>query len=297
MTDWLIATPAWGERCVDHFVNTVAPAIKFAASRISGRLRFIVHTDSPARIDAALGVFGRQLLPVPPGVTPHHSLGAAHRGAIASTALGEAIAFINADMVPSIECFAAAEARFQQGKRLVMTAGTRTLSTERPPIGSSARGLLSWAWQHRHPWIVGCTWGEGRTNLPSLLHFRSGGNVVLRGFHLHPFAVLKEKDFGFRRDTIDHDLMDAFSKDEIHVVTDADELGFAEMSPRERDFGYGRTISVQSIAAWATRGASPTHRWLFQHRIVLAGKPGDEIGDTAICRQILAQLDGSAPQR
>ena len=62
--------------------------------------------------------------------------------------MGEAVAFINADMVPSREVFAAAERRFSEGKRLIICSSLRTLiapakhlidgasfSRTEPPIG------------------------------------------------------------------------------------------------------------------------------------------------------------------
>ncbi len=120
--DWLIAAPAWGTRCVDLFIERALPAIMCAGDGISGKLRFVVHTDEPERIEAALGKLEYWLYPVPPGKTPHESFGLAHREAIDLARHGECIAFINADMVASVEVFAAAERRFAVGKRMIMMA-------------------------------------------------------------------------------------------------------------------------------------------------------------------------------
>src|SRR4051794_16826425 len=127
MTDWLISTPAWGDRCVKLACAVAIPAIKVALAQRSGGHRFLVHTDQPEKVRAVLQGSKYTLLPVPPGGNSHYSLGNANRDAIATARMGEAIAFINADMVPSIEVFSAAERRFTQGKRLIMCASNRTL--------------------------------------------------------------------------------------------------------------------------------------------------------------------------
>ncbi len=103
MTDWLIATPVWGERCLSAFETYVVPAIKAAASKIDGKVRFVVHTDQPFRLDGVLGSFGRRILPVPEGANAWVKAGAANREALREAQMGEAVAFINADMVPSVE--------------------------------------------------------------------------------------------------------------------------------------------------------------------------------------------------
>ncbi len=55
----------------------------------------------------------------------------ANREALELAEPGEAVAFINADMVCSREIFAASERRFAEGKRLIMMAASRTLGGER----------------------------------------------------------------------------------------------------------------------------------------------------------------------
>jgi hypothetical protein len=113
--NWLVTTPAWGERCVGLFTDIVLPAIKAAAARSCGVVRFLIHTDDPKRIKQALDQSGfalseQRVIPVPKGDhTPHVILGNAHRGAIAEAKYNGCVAFINADMVPSVEIFESAE--------------------------------------------------------------------------------------------------------------------------------------------------------------------------------------------
>jgi hypothetical protein len=291
MHDWLIATPAWGERCVWLFVNQTLPAIRAAAARVSGNVRFLVHTDDPKRIKEELGSLPpHMVLPVPKGDSPHVKLGECHRKAIELTGNGECIAFINADMAPSVEVFEAAERRFAEGKRLIMMAATRTCDGV-PPVGARSADLLRWTMQHRHPIISRCFWGaDSGTTVPWAIYFQRDDDIVLRGFHLHPFAVMKDRGLSFQRKTIDADLPDQFTREEIHLVTDADEASFAEISEPWRTFKLlNGPITVESAAKWAKNAATPVHQWFFTHRIAICGK-GEDIGDAAVCDDILRAL-------
>lgn len=289
MADWLISTPVWGARCVDAFVERALPAIKAAAGGIGGRLRFVVHTDQPFALTEALAGLERVVRPVPPGPNAHHSAGLANREALDLARPGECVAFINADMVGSVEIFAAAERRFAQGKRLIMMAASRTLGGE-PPIGAASADLLDWTMRFPHPAIVECCWPTGRSVIPWCLYFERGDDVVLHGFHLHPFAVMKDRHIAFQGATIDCDLADNFAREEIHLITDPTEAAFAELSPPDRVFPLiPQPLTATDVATWARYHATPLHRWLFGQRIGIRGNAAD-LGDEIVCNQILAAI-------
>lgn len=290
--DWLISVPVWGARCIDAFSGVVLPSLRVAiAAGISGQVRFIVHTDEPGKIEQLLGSFAREIYPVPAGESFHHSAGAANRDALARARPGECVALVNADMVASREVFAAAERSFAAGKRMIMMAASRTLGGE-PPVGAASAELLYWTMRRRHPAIAECFWGKGRSGTPWAIYFECGSHVVLHGFHLHPFAVMKDRTLTFDGVTIDFDLADNYRQEEIHLVMDADEAAFAELSPPERVFPLRPdVISVESIARWASRRATPRHRWLFEQPIAICGR-GADIGDRAVCADILRAIDG-----
>jgi len=298
MTDWVIAIPAWGKRCMDHFEFRTLPAIQAALAKLSpdDNVRFIVHTDQPERVQDCLGDWEVDLRPRPDtGIDNNHiRLGNAHREVLAKAKVGEAVAFINADMVCSVEAFAAAGARIKQGKKLIMCMGTRTAEDagEYPPIGVSSRELLQWAWDHRHGWITGCIWGTGRTKSPTVLYFPLKDGVVLHAFHLHPFVVVKEHEaLSFSKVTVDCDLVEQFPLHMIHVVTDADELSFAEISPFDYQLAESpMSMSKDTVAAFARNVTNSTHRWFFSHRIVISGICSD-MSEVPICSQILSSID------
>jgi hypothetical protein len=291
--DWLISTAVWGPRCMASFTNYTLPAIRLAAQNIGGNLRMVVHTDAP-RAMAPILSSDDIVLPVRHGKTNHHSLGDANREALHMARPGECVAFINADMVASVEVFAAAEKQFVAGKRIVMMAATRTLGGI-PPVGAKSRELLEWTMAHRHPAISELFWGNGRSSCPWSLYFEDGPNIAMHGFHLHPFALVKDGTSSFYGVTIDRDLMDDISNDDTHIVTDIDEASFAELSPPERVFKLlHKPMTVETIAAWAKRQTSPPHRWAFTKSIGITGS-GSVTDSARHCAAILAETNVQGP--
>lgn len=300
---WVIAVPAWGEHYRSLFLGPVLRSHLTAIDRLncefrnSVRVRYIVHTDAPAEVAAALQGFEVTLVPPPPPGAPYLAFAAAHRQAIETARDKERVGILNADMLVSIEAFAAAEHRFRQGKRAIIAAGTRTVAPTphwwRRNFGPSpmpARQLLAWSMRNAHPITKQCFWGPGRCHLPWGIYFREGGNVVLRAFHLHPFAVVKDRDLPFQN-TVDLAMVDNYRRDEMHIVTDADEMALAEMSPLSKTFDDNAwPIDTTAILTWALRGAGPTHWWNFGHRICIQGDPAAVTSDAAVADTI-ARLD------
>ncbi len=291
--NWLVVIPCWGERHCDVFERVVFPAVVLAATKHSGTVRYLIHTTAHDRdrLQSVTHGYLRTLMLLP---LEHNNfyqvLGACHKQALEYALDGECVAFINADMVPSVEIFSAAERRFATGKRLVVTTGTRTLddTSAPPPIGAKSADLLLWAWCHPHQWTIDCTWGKMHTRVPSVVYFDREGFVNMHGFHLHPFALIKDRALDFKW-TIDCNLVNSYSCDEIHVVTDAHELSFAELSPRERSYGqYPEYYGIDKMIEWA-KETDEMQRWFFTHPIAIIGD-GSDIGDRAICNQILAAL-------
>lgn len=294
--NWLVAIPAWGQRCLDIFEKATLPAALAAAKYSNSQIRFLIHTDNPARLALSMKGCEVEFRPVPvAGRDPHHKLGHANREAIAKAAPGECLAFINADMPGSTEIFGAAEQRFNEGKRLIMMAGTRTIGGI-PPAGARSADLLRWSVQHAHPAMTECIFGIGRSKMCSTVYFRRGEDVICHAWHQHPFALLMDRKVEFAGVTTDRDLQDNYKRDEIHLVTDANESSFAEVSPPERVFGLGPApMNISTILAWATKhnASSPHHAWFFEHPIAICGDGGD-IGDRAVVNSVLKEFRARA---
>lgn len=287
MKSWLISIPVWGAAYREIFLDVTLPAILAALGRVKTRARFVIHTDRPDKLEAAFR-HPVEFRKIPAG-SKYEAFGRGHQEGLASAAPSEFVALLNADLVPSIEAFTAAEKRFAEGRKAIIVAGARTLYGETlPPVGASAGELHDYALDNLHPINRECFFGRGRTSIPSILYFADAQGVVMRCFHLHPFAVVAADGQAFSG-TIDRDLVDCFAADDIHVVTDRDEMAFAEISPPEKVFPLvPRPIDVNQVVAWARRGASRRHRELFRHQIVVRGQPSGY--DERIARQILQAL-------
>lgn len=110
----------------------------------------------------------------------------------------------------------------------------------------------------------------------------------MHGFHLHPFAFINDRPLSFGT-TPDLDLAELFTIDEMHVVTSADELSFAEISPLSHDLGRQATkLGFENVARWAMH-TLPLHHWQFGHPIAIIGD-GSDIGDRDVCAALLAEI-------
>lgn len=300
MNKWLITIPSWGKRCNDALYRYAFPAIEAALNtRVYNRqVSFMIHTDEPEFMKRLFWQYDVKTRPVPIDPmhpkSPHHSLGLAHKEAIALAEHGSRIAFLCADMVPSVEVFDAADKRFAQDKKLIMCAATRTLSGS-PPIGAKSQTLIDWTMRNMHPMIRECFFGTGRISCPWAIYFKRGDQIVLHGLHLHPFAAIKtNKMMSFQGATVDFDLAASFDYSEIHLVTDPNELSFAELSPAERVFPlHAKPFTMFDVVVWANARAHciPVHHWFFEQRILIQGD-GSNMDEMAIVDNILEALKG-----
>lgn len=296
--DIIVAVPAWGRHYTKTFLGPVLRTHRAALAALrdeySGtvHVRYVVQTDEPVAVSRALGDLELTLVP-PPSVqkarNPMRAMATAHAHAIESARTNERVILLNADIMVSTEAFVAIERQFRQGKKAIVTCGTRTLpGMFGPPGPLPARELLAWSMRRPHPITTSCFWGTGYCHLPWGVYFREGNSIVLRAFHLHPFAVVKDRPLKFDG-TIDMDLMDNYQHDEIHVVTDPDEMAMVEMSPKTKILGDNPwKIDVGQILAWALRGARPMHWWNFTHRICVQGDASSVKEDERVAELVMS---------
>lgn len=287
---WLISIPVWGKYHTDTFIRYALPALRLVKCNLDVQL--IVHTDDASKLWKEMAGLPVQFRPLLEGPTPHDTFGNCHREAIELAETGQFVLLLCADMVASKEVLAASEARFAEGKKLIIAAATRCAmkKVNKPPLGATARELLDWTLTSVHPSVQDCFWGTGGSMLPWALYFKSETSVVVRGFHLHPISMVKSPGLTFTGISIDEFLVDKFTEEEIHVVTSPDELALAELSPPERMFKcLPHPMTPKSVYIWANHRTTPRHRWLFTHRIVIQGV-GEELSDVAPCEAILEKL-------
>lgn len=294
----LVSIPAWGEWHVTACAHVALRSVRAALEWYPFPVRFLVHTDRSDFLRPAFRGLDVEFRPVPAHANFYFAMGNCHREALAAARSGEMVVLMCADQVVSREALVSCRDIIGRGAAAVFCAGPRAHA--RPldaPVGAAARDLLAFALAHPHPWTRELVYGRGRARGLSLIYFQTAASTVAHGFHLHPFAVLNDRALTFRRATLDLDLIDCFAPAEIHVVEHPDELATIEISPLSKMIPLAETpFGAGDIAQWAHVNASPKHRWLFEHRIVLAGS-GEDCGDTpvvAAVRQRLAALATAA---
>lgn len=266
------------------------PSVQQAAARATVTPHLIVHTNQPDVVGPHIPwAWTHELRDV--GNEPTYvTLQESHADAVQSAESGDYVLLLNADLVVSGNIIQACQEHFSRGMQAVVLSGIRTVKQdERPPLGAEPRALLEWAWAHRHRIIRDLEWGTGRSMLPSNIFFESNGAVCARGFHLHPVAIVKQETTSFQS-TIDGDLLDCFSRDKIHVVTDPDDCSMLEVSPEKRRFPVGRgTMTSFGVARSMLKRASDTHKWLFMHRLGVVGDyQSDE--DERVAAEVLEHM-------
>ncbi|MDB5555419.1 MAG: hypothetical protein JWL86_5403 [Rhizobium sp.] len=276
MSHWIVALPVWGAHYVDVYLKAALPSLQ-AALAFAG--------INPA--DCEIIVYGDGELasrPMPTIGDKYRQLGDVHRDALAKAPNGARVMLLTADMVVSREVFAACDARFDAGKRAIVVGPSRTLLDAPLVAGRSSRDLLAWSLEHAHPFTQETFFG-GKALPPSTMRFRKGKDVTMRGFHLHPLAVVKDRPLPFKG-TLDQDLIGFFDQAEIHIVTQADEMSAAELSPADLRFTCAtRPVGAAEIILWAKRQCLPVNWWLSTHRIVLAGNGHTD--DRALWAQVM----------
>jgi len=288
---FLIEIPVWGQRCVMSLVRYGLPSIKAAMAQHPAGYSFLVHTDSLDELVPHFEGLRATFRVVPDGEDGFHKLGNCHRDAFEYAEIGEYVIPLTADLVLSRECFAAVSSRFASGKKLIACAATRCLLRDwEPPIGERASILLDWTMANRHPAIRELFWGTGTSGCPWSLYFKTDNGIIMRGLHLHPFAVVNRSGLNFIGVNVDETLAEEFSTDEIHVVVSKDELALAELSPPDRLFVlYDSPIDEKRVFKWGVEHSNRRHHWFFSHRIVIQGTDKG-ISDIAPCQGILDKL-------
>lgn len=276
---WKVIIPAWGNEAVHELLTIAIPhlteAVSYGGYKPSD-IELIINTDYPERVGrygGGLSEFRTTFRPIVKRGGKYKILTTANQDALNSIEFDSKIMLMTADMVVSREVFAACDAQFASGKFAVVVGPSRTAPIDKPNPGMKSRDLLQWSMDHMHPFTKETF--TFRAIPPSTLRFRTGQNVTLRGFHLHPLAIVKDRDLTFDG-TLDQDLLANYTRDEIHVVTDADEMSAAEISPMDMLFQTTvEPMTETQIRSWAHWHCHPVNLWLASHRIILTGN-----GDT-----------------
>ena len=281
-----IALPVWGEEFVERFRGMPLNSHVDALAGFDGDVRYLLYTDQE-RLAAEIEIRTHRPVECRPlkFFRGHYSmLLRCHQDALAY-ANGDALVLLNGDNLVSVEAFEAIWARIRDGKKLVMCCGTRTDPKEDAPRAASSRDLLAWTLRNPHQITRDLIWCDGRSAHPSLLYFRRGESMVVRGFHLHPIAIVVDQEFQVDK-SIDWNLGERIERDDIHVVCDPDEMALAEISPASKVMPRQEArYSLTDVASWARTKTTDFHWWLLEHPIRLAGD--EDCGDDEAVAELM----------
>jgi hypothetical protein len=287
-----IEIPAWGDYCVGVACRFTVPALLASlAESPFADVTFLVHTDQRDAFKAAIGdrakirfmpLMAMSPLPASIGGKPPRlpddwwvAFKRAHKDALAATPRGAIVTLLNADVIPSRECFSIVAERFAAGAKAVVSVGIRTQieDNDGPPVGASADELFQWIWGHRHHITEECIWGSGRSQHPTILFFPDdAGGVSMHCFHQTPMFVRKERELKFSG-TIDDDLLAQFPAHQVAYLS-AGEVAFAEISPNWKTHPFGQPLTVQSVLGfWKRRRMTALYQRNFAQRFRILGQP------------------------
>lgn len=288
MSRWLISIPIWGDAYFAKFEAAWASLLA-AAAGVSGAATLIAHTDRQDRIAAmSSAILPIETRPISVSGDGYYvTMSDAHRRVMALADPGDVVVLMVADAVVSANAFSACDRAFTRGKKIVAACPVRALDDRLPPPLQS-RALLDHAWRNRHPIVRSSTWPGHRGGCGHELcriFFDGGADVVARTWLPHPLAYVADGRSTAFGNSPDMDLVANFSPDEIHLVTDPDELAYVALeSP-------SRTLSPEPPISERLRGerlSLDVHRWLLSHRVCICGRNVD-LGDAEIVAPLLAK--------
>jgi len=293
---WLVALPAWGERCVGVLIRYTLPALSAALRELGKPATLIVWTDQEHRIIAEMPTdqpegttVSIRGVPGPDGA--FESMSNCHRQILAEAAPSDRVLLLTADMVVSREVLVTCEQLVASGKQLVCCAALRALEDAGCPVGASGRELLAWAWANRHPMTRECTWPAGRSYDVWRMYFERAGEVAARVFLPHPLVVVPGgRQLAFRP-TIDVNLTSNFSQAQTYMLTGPEEGAAVELSPFDKDFLMTTTMRARLDAGGPScppliRATNLHHRMFFGRRVTISGAGGD-CGDGEVVGGVL----------
>ncbi len=308
-----IVLAVWGDVYVTTFLDLCAPTLLASGNipAIGGdlphRLRiFTTVADADRMAKASVMVrlvrhIAVEYAPIPvprKGDNKYHAITRVHLSALTEAqAQGAAVVFLAPDFVLGdgtlrvLAARAAAAAIMMMSPRAALDEVAAELGPLRAadPEGAIAlapRALMAVCLRHPHAITESLYWdAPAFSRWPSILQWRVDPVTMLaRSFHPHPLLLDPARlDAGFStntRSTIDGDLFGSLhaTEDEVHVVTDSDELLILELSRPDITHGLSsgrRNATVEAVATFARYNTTPANRGFVSHLMWYRAGDGD----------------------
>lgn len=287
MSRWLISVPIWGDAYVAKFAAAL-PALRLAAARVGGKKLIIAHTDKPGEVEQMSDTLPIEARPISVSGDGYYvTMSGAFREVMAMARPGDIVVHMVADAVISANALAACDRAFRRGKKIVAACPVRVFDDSGPFPFEDSRELLKHAWHNRHFITRDSTWPggdiDGGGHELCRIYFDDGENVVARTWLPHPLAFLADGRPVTFGNSPDMDLVANFNTDEIHLVTDPDELAYVALESRSRTLSPEPPISER---LGHERLSLDVHRWLLSHRVCIRGRNVD-LGDEAVVAPLI----------
>jgi hypothetical protein len=293
-----IITVVWGEAFVDIFLRLAVPNqltagnLLFFGDKPDSVIYKVLTTTRDAATLRASPTFAKVAAAVPVEIVlvdavnreeRYAALSECHRRAIAAAdARDAALIFLSPDSLWADGTFRRLWDLAESGRRAVLVAGIRVMKetfvpayleeVDRVGVALGPRELLRLALAHLHPVTRALFWDAPTFfYFPSNLYWRVADEGFLaRCYHLHPLLVNPRRRGLLPASTIDADYLMLACPDpeDLHVVTDSDELLGIEISPADH-FGAmpQRPARVADVALWTRYYASPHHLGFARHKL------------------------------
>jgi len=298
-----LVTPVWGEKYTQTFLEVTLPTLLSPGNipsvpNLADCVYRIYTTPADAKVIVASAAYARLRALVQVDIVYLRGLGEnkyltsseCYRVAARDAAFEHSAAlFLIPDMVFADGGLSSIVRLLRGGRRAVLVMGLRALKESLVPqvvagysredcICIPPRELVRLGIKHIHPIVESHTYDREEAPFhPSVICWKvKEEGFLLHAFHLHPVAIYPTGTGTDFRGTIDDDLVQAagFSSDEVHIVTDSDELVWFEISSRDQIVPIPTNKSLGQIVGWMGGATSRYHRELVLTPIrVHSGEP------------------------
>lgn len=283
--------PVWGEEYVSRFLTYSLPSQLTKGNLQSMPLQdsiyhIITQRDDLKTIRESRAVARlSQLIKVEvdtftPTASVYPSMTACHNWGIERRKHEDvAYVFSCADTVFGANSFKHMHEIQMQGKRAIMAGSARVLQEEFLPVLQGLvregaieldlphRRLMKAAFDHLHPLAVAHICKNEVNYTPSIFLWEVGNEGLLEHcFHLHPLLVRPTDKTCRAKITVDDDFLVRAVPDfeDIHIVTDSDDLCFIDLTPLRTHTDYPYPLcDADSMRTWVSQSANAHHRKFF----------------------------------
>ena len=288
-----VCIAVWGKEFIELLLDVTVPNQltpgNLGALPPGCRYRLFTRAEDVAVLEGSAVIRrARETLPVDVVAVPelsssgnrYQQMTACHRqAAVEANVAGTALVFLSADSFLAEGVLAALVARHAAGARAVVSLALRldkesflaALDAAGGVRSLGSRPLVDLAMRHLHLFTRQHLADASPFGLfPTAVYWRSGAGLLARSFHLHPLLVDPVRRDVIPKGTIDGGYLARCCPriEDVHVVTDSDELVVFELSPAGRRIGGASRAALPLLRAAAVASRCDAHQLAYWSRDV-----------------------------